>query len=243
MNHFLQTVDSIAPGLGFPYFGTLHLTWLAVFVLFTLLSSLLYRNASPAARKKLRLLFAALLLADEAFKTVCLLVGGLWLPDYLPLHLCSINIFLIALHAVRPSEAVGSFLYAVCIPAAIAALLFPTWVSLPLANFMHLHSFTVHILLAAYPIVLTAGGDIQPKLSAVPKCLMLLIGMAIPTYVINLLLGTNFMFLMYAEPGNPLYWFETTFGAHEIGFPVLIAAVIVVMHAPQILRMLKKTSA
>ena len=95
----------------------------------------------------------------------------------------------------------------------------------------------------AFTVVLTAGGDIQPKLSAVPKCLMLLIGMAIPTYVINLLLGTNFMFLMYAEPGNPLYWFETTFGAHEIGFPVLIAAVIVVMHAPQILRMLKKTSA
>ena len=35
------------------------------------------------------------------------------------------------------------------------------------------------------------------------------------------------MFLMYAPEGNPLYWFQQTFGNHFIGFPVLIAAVVV----------------
>ena len=101
---------------------------------------------------------------------VCLLVGGNYRANYLPLHMCSINIFLIALHALRPTRLVDNFLYAVCIPAALAALLFPTWVSLPPANFMHLHSFTVHILLATYPIMLTAGRDIRPQAKYLPGC-------------------------------------------------------------------------
>ena len=35
--------------------------------------------------------------------------------------------------------------------------------------------------------------------------------------------------MIYAEKGNPLYWFEQNWGSHLYGFPVLIAAVIAVM--------------
>lgn len=163
MQYFLDTIETIPEGQGFSSFGPVHLAWLAGFVVFAIACSLFYRNSSQARRKHIRWLFAALLLADEAFKIVCLLVGGNYRASYLPLHMCSINIFLIALHALRPTRLVDNFLYAVCIPAALAALLFPTWVSLPPANFMHLHSFTVHILLATYPIMLTAGRDIRPQ--------------------------------------------------------------------------------
>ena len=43
--------------------------------------------------------------------------------------------------------------------------------------------------------------------------------MAVPVYLINLLLDTNFMFLMYAEPGNPLLLFEQYLGHHLWGLP------------------------
>ena len=112
------------------------------------------------------------------------------------------------------------------------ALLFPTWTALPIGNFMHIHSFTVHILLAGYPIILTACGDIKPEARQIPKCLIFLAVLAVPIYIFNLLFDTNFMFLIEAEPGNPLYLFEQAFGHHEIGFPVLIAAVLAVMHIP-----------
>lgn len=49
---------------------------------------------------------------------------------------------------------------------------------------------------------------------------------------LNLLLDTNFMFLMDASKGNPLYWFEKNWGNHLLGFPVLITAVILVMYGP-----------
>jgi uncharacterized membrane protein YwaF len=56
--------------------------------------------------------------------------------------------------------------------------------------------------------------------------------MAIPVYFLNLVLDTNFMFLMEADKGNPLYIFEQIFGHHEIGFPILAAAVLVAMYVP-----------
>lgn len=240
MRYFFDTVETIPEGVGFALFGPCHLLWLAGFAVFTVLCCLVYRRQAPAGRRRMRLVMAALLIADECFKHVCLLTHGEFLPKYLPLHLCSINILLIAIHAVRPSKALDNFLYAICIPGALAALLFPAWTPLPAANFMHIHSATVHILLAAYPIMLTAGGDIRPALWELPRPLLLLAALAAVAYGANLVFGTNFMFLMYAEAGNPLMWFEKTFGSYLVGFPVLGAAVILVMYTPVLLHTRRK---
>lgn len=52
------------------------------------------------------------------------------------------------------------------------------------------------------------------------------------------------MFLSSAEPGNPLYWFEQTFGSHLIGFPVIGALVFaVLLLPPYLLRRHKRTRA
>jgi uncharacterized membrane protein YwaF len=159
--------------------------------------------------------------------------------EYLPLHLCSINIFVIAFHAIKPTKTVGNYLYTVCIPGAMAALLFPTWNALPGANYMLIHSFTVHILLALYPIVLTVACEIKPELKELPKALLLLTGLAALALICNLLMNANFMFLMYAEPGNPLYLFKEMWGSHLWGFPVIMAGVLLVMYFPHIVLLIK----
>lgn len=100
---------------------------------------------------------------------------------------------------------------------------------------MHLHSFTVHILLALYPITLAAAGELVPEVKKIPQYLSLLVLMVIPIGFINLVLDTNFMFLMSADPGNPLYLFEQLWGNHLYGFPVLITAVLVVMYLPLVI--------
>ena len=160
--------------------------------------------------------------------------------DYLPLHLCSINIFLIALHAWRRPKLLDTFLYFVCLPAACAALLFPTWAPLPPLNFMVFHSFTVHFLLALYPLALTLRGDMDPQPRAFPRCFALLAAMAVPIWFFNRAFGTNFMFLMRAGEGNPLKLFER-FGSHLLGYPVLLAAVFAVMYL--LLRVLRRRTA
>lgn len=174
-------------------FGRCHLLWLAGFVLFAVLCSVCYRRADAGSRQIMRRVFAALLLADELFKLTILLWKGLFLPKYLPLHLCSINIFLILIHAIRPSRFLAKFLYLVCMPAALAALLFPSWTELPAANFMHLHSYTVHILLSTYPIMLTAAGEAKAGVRDLPGCLLLMLALAVPAWCFNQAFGTNFM--------------------------------------------------
>lgn len=134
VEHFWDTVDTIGEGFGFSLFGARHLVTLALYIGFAALSCKLYKAADEKKRAQLRGLFAVLLLADEAFKQIGLQIGGNFNWDYLPLHLCSINIFLIALYAWKPSRLLDNFLYFICIPAATAALLFPTWTSLPAAN-------------------------------------------------------------------------------------------------------------
>ena len=227
--------DTIEQDVGFSYFGTVHLLWLFVTLVALIVNHFIYRRMDDSGRNVWRKVFAWLLIADELFKMAILIYSGNYGVGYLPLHLCSINIILIAIHAYRPFPILGNFLYTVCIPGALAALLFPTWTSLPVTNGMHLHSFTVHLLLMVYPVVLTLNGDIRPDIKHLPRTLGLLVLMAVPIYIINLLLDTNFMFLMSADPGNPLYFFETLWGNHLFGFPVIIAGVLLVMYGPILL--------
>ena len=83
MKYFFDTIETIPEGLGFSHFGPLHLAWLAGAALFAAVCVFLYRKSAPARRRHIRWLFAALLLADEAFKVACLLAGGNYRASYL----------------------------------------------------------------------------------------------------------------------------------------------------------------
>lgn len=241
MKYFLDTTDTIPSGLGFTSFDKTHLMWLAILVITVAINCVLFRKLSEKGQDKWQKIVALLIILDEMWKDVGLLIGGNYSVGYLPLHLCSINIFLIALHCWKPSKILDNFLYTVCIPGALAATMFPTWTKLPVANFMHLHSSTIHILLILYPAVLAINGKLHISWKKIPHCVGLLVAMAVPIYFVNMWLDTNFMFLMEAEQGNPLYWFGQNWGNHLLGFPVLISVVLLVMYGPlELIRKLRK---
>lgn len=241
MQYFWETSGTIPDGVGYSHYGMVHCIWLGVMVATIALCVFWYRKMGQKGRGYWKKTVALLLVADEVFMILGLVLHGNYNAWYLPLHLCSINIFVILIHAWKPSKLLSNFLYTICIPATLAALLFPSWTKLPPANFMHIHSFTVHILLILYPAVLAFNGELKPEAKMLPKCFGLLAVMALVAYVFNRIFGTNYMFLMYAEKGNPLYWFEQSWGSHLIGFPVIIAGVILVMYGPLLLwRKLKK---
>ena len=241
MEYFGETVETIKTGVGFFHYDVTHILWLAFWVLLTVCCCFFYRRLNGKKKDIMRWVMIGLVLADEIWKMIWLFALDLYIPKYLPLHLCSINIFLIVFFAIKPTKVVGNFLYCICIPAAAAAILFPTWTNLPFLNFMHLHSFTVHILLFAVPLMLTVGGDIYPDIKTLPKCLLLLLGLGLVAKGANILFDTNFMFLESASEGNPLYLFEQAFGNHLIGIPILATAILAVMYVPLIIwRALRK---
>ena len=127
VEHFWDTVDTIGEGFGFSLFGARHLATLALYIGFAALSCKLYKAADEKKRAQLRGLFAVLLLADEAFKQIGLQIGGNFNWDYLPLHLCSINVFVCLYNTLTDRSWCKEELYALCIPGAALALLCPSW--------------------------------------------------------------------------------------------------------------------
>lgn len=240
MGNFFATEEMLGEGHGFSLYDSLHLSWLVLFLVLVVVNCIWYKKAGIMARSRWKKILAILILTMEIVKNVVRLICGTFGLGDLPFHLCGINVFMILIHAWKPNKIFSNFLYMACIPGAMAALLFPDWTQLPLLNFMHLHSSFVHIFLALYPIVVAYSGELAPNIKDLPKTLLLLIGLAAVMFGINLWWGTNFMFLMDAGEGNPLYFFEQLWGNHLYGFPILVAAIVAAMYIPlTVLRKIK----
>lgn len=229
---FFTTKDYIPEGVGFSAFGVLHIIWLVITVAACCFASIFYKKSNTKSRNIMRIALGCVVVALELIKDIVLICLGEFEVSYLPLHLCGINILLIAFDLLKPTKVVRNFLYYFCIPGALLALLFPNWTVLPLANFFHIHSFLIHIALVMYPVMLTVGSDIKPSVKYMPRSILLLVAMAIPLYFLNFAWDTNFMFLKKPDTGNPLELFEKLLGNHLWGFLILLPIVMFVMYIP-----------
>lgn len=229
---FFATKETVPEGVGFTTFGPLHLTWLVALILCGAIAAILYRKADAKKRKIARIALGATVAFLEILKDGVMIAIGQFGYGHLPFHLCGINVLLITFDIFWQNKTVRSFLYYFCIPGAMLALLFPNWTVLPCFNFSNIHSFVIHGALVLYPILLISSGEFRPELRQMPKSILLLVAMAIPIYFLNLLLDTNFMFLMDPETGNPLGLFEKYLGSHLWGFPILLPIVMFIMYIP-----------
>lgn len=222
-------------GLGFSTFDKTHLLWLLAGLLLIVFAGILYKKLNPDRQKKMLRILGIYIFCQEMLKNVVVTAVGEFEVGYLPLHLCGINILLIAFDIIKPTATVRSFLYYFCIPGAALALLFPNWTETPFFNFFHWHSFLIHISLVMYPVLLVSAGQIKLNLKAALKSLALLIILAIPIYFLNILWETNFMFLREPDSGNPLELFQKLLGNHLWGFPILLPTVLGIMQLPIII--------
>ena len=229
---FFLTNDKIPEGVGFHTFDLTHILWLLAGLVLWVAACIFYRRLSADKRKLALKVLGAYIFLQEMAKNLVLVFLGDFGWGYLPFHLCGINILLIAFDTIKQTKIVRSFLYYFAIPGAMLALLFPNWTETPVWNFFHIHSFTIHILLVLYPLLLVTTGQVATDLKSALKGVALLVAMAIPVYGLNLLWDTNFMFLMQPDSGNPLEMFEKLLGSHLWGFPILLPVVILVMYLP-----------
>ena len=229
---FFVTSDNIPEGVGFQTFGLTHILWLLAGLFFCVAACVFYHKLSEDNRKIMRTVLGVYIFLQEMAKNLVLIFLGEFSWGNLPFHLCGINILLISFDIIKQTKVVRSFLYYFSIPGAALALLFPNWTDMPVWNFFHIHSFTIHILLVLYPLLLVTTNQVSTDLKSALRGTALLVAMAIPVYGLNLLWDTNFMFLMEPDSGNPLEMFEKLLGSHLWGFPILLPVVILVMYIP-----------
>ena len=229
-----STMDKLDPDyLNFSHFSPIHLLITALFIVIIVAAMLYYRKLDEKARQKFLYIMSALLIADELWKHIGSAATGQWEWGFLPLHLCSINIFVCIINFFKRDDFTSEVLYSVCIPGAALALLMPTWTNLPYWNFMSLHSNLIHVLLVMYPLLLIAGG-FKPNFKRLPKVLLLLLCECVPIYFLNKIIGTNFFFLN-GTSGNPvLKLLASVFGKefYFIGCVPILLILWVFMYLP-----------
>lgn len=241
MSMFWMTVPTVTARYGSDYkafalFGPVHLFWLGLALVLCIGPGLWYRRAAPRARRRLLIALTVFLVADELFKDVVTIATGQWSWSYLPLHLCSLNIFVCAANTVRPSARLQEILYALCLPGALIALLSPSWQALPLWNAIHLHSSTVHVVLVLYPVLLLAGG-FRPDVRRLPFVCGCLAAAAAAVFAVNKWLRTNFMFLNGAGDNIITRLMADVLGEklYVLGFLPVIALLWAVLYLPWVL--------
>lgn len=237
MSPFWYTIDTMLQLRGgdyksFALFGPVHLFWLGLCAVLCTAGFFGFRRLGDRGRRRVLAVLTLLLLADELLKDVSALATGQFVWQFLPFHLCSINLFICLWYTLRPNPIAAEVLYALCLPGALAALLFPSWQALPLWNVMHLHSSTVHIMLVLYPVLLLGGG-FRPSVRRLPAVFGVLVLDTAVAALCNHFLDTNFMFLRGSYGNAALTVIEQLFGpAYILGLLLIVFAVWAVLYLP-----------
>ncbi len=249
MSEFWYTVYTMKDVYGSDYtsftlFSPTHIFWLVLLVVICVVCAILYRRASEQKRLIARRVLSAFILLTEVTRQRVIISAGQWIPAALPLHLCSVNIFVCLWYTIHPTKVAGNILYCLCLPGALVALLSPTWLALPINNICHITSELLHISLVLYPVLLLAGG-FRPQPRMIPKVLACLAGAAVVIYPINKLLGTNFFFINGYEDNVITELFASIFGEqfYLVGFIFVIAILLVVLYLPWYLSDKKRAKA
>ena len=213
MSNFWKTRFTIDSGAGMGSYTIGHFAWLALLFILIFVVGRIYRNGSQLTRNKTRWIVASLILLDELAKDIITPLTGQWDWSFLPLHLCSISVFIVLFHAATGSKLLEEYLYAITLPTASMAMVFPDWTGkLPFFNFMCFHSFSIHLLLVLYPVLLLYGG-FRPSFKRLSVIIPLVIVTAVIMHFVNNALGTNFFFVNGGGDGaNPLSILEGYIG-------------------------------
>lgn len=232
---FWLTSDTVKQLYGDTYkawnlFGPIHLFWLTISVILVFISLKYFPKLNKERKRKILILLTILMIIDELFKDIPSLLTNQFVFENLPFHLCSVNIFICLFNTIKENKYTKLILTTLCIPAALCALIMPTWTRLPLFNFMHIHSETVHIMLLIYPVLILADGY-KPDFKDFKVIIAYIISLAILDKTINHFLGTNFLFLTHNENNPALMLLESITGPfYNLGiiiFLILMSAVMI----------------
>jgi hypothetical integral membrane protein (TIGR02206 family) len=164
-------------------------------------------RARPAAAPVLRWLLGAAILGLAAFEILTGAREG-WLgwKSVLPLELCDAALVLTLLTLVRPRVATAEVAYFWATSGSLLAMLTPDlqW-SFPRWEFVVF--FGLHGLVLASVSMLVFGLGLRPRRGAPLRVLAITAGWTAFVGLVDLLLGTNFMYLREKPPSpTPLDW-------------------------------------
>jgi hypothetical integral membrane protein (TIGR02206 family) len=234
---FWKQQDDIPAGMGYPLFGAAHLLSVGITLLLTAFVVIIFCRLEEQKQRRFLKLLPVVMLGMEVFKDGFLVSVHRFGIGYLPLHICSIGIFVFLLREWLPwrwaKDVFGEISYIVIMPASIAALLFADWtVYYPVLNFMNIYSYIWHGMLILYPILLRVRGEISPSIKHIHFCLFFICVVVPPIYLFDKQFGCNYFFVNWPIQNSPLSWMASFMGVpgYLFGYAGLTIVVILLMY-------------
>jgi hypothetical integral membrane protein (TIGR02206 family) len=182
-------------GAPFVLFGLWHIVALLVIVAINF-AMLGFRGASERTRKTVRWTMAIVLWLNEASWHIWNIYWGHWsVQTMLPLHICSIMIWLAGFMLIFKVRSIYEFAYFIGIGGAMQALLTPDAGIYGFPHYRIFQTMISHGILITATIYMTTVEGFRPTWKSFWRVLIGLNIFAALVYPINLLLGSDYLFI------------------------------------------------
>ncbi len=229
MKDFFKFQTDYPSGSGFPLFGLNHILWLLAILFVCIMSTAWYVKLPAKKQRKVSLILGIALPVMGIYRDVILWITGHYDRGFLPLHLCSMALWIGAVYVVTRIRYIGVVYVLLCVPGAISALLFPDWNMYPFLNYMHIHAFLTHGVIVILGIWLAVSGEIQTNWKDLWMPVSFAMIGAIMIYLVNRWLGTNYWFLNTPSQGSPLVFIYSALGenGYLAGYALLCVGIVI----------------
>jgi hypothetical integral membrane protein (TIGR02206 family) len=188
------------PGPAFEFLGGAHLAALLFLVLLNVFL-LRFKNADEKTLSRVRWTLALILWGNEvAWHAWNYAVGRWTIQEMLPLHLCSILVWLGALMLVTRNYRIYEFMYLMGIGGAVQALMTPDLGIFGFPHFRFFQTFISHGLIVTSAIYMTAVEGFRPTWGSVWRVALWMNLYMIPVFFLNQAIGSNYLMINHKPP-------------------------------------------
>lgn len=182
-------------GPAFEFLGAAHLIAIGVLVALNFWLAT-FKNASERAKSRIRWTLAIILWVNEIAWHVWNVAVGQWtIQTRLPLHLCSILVWLGALMLVTKNYTIYEFTYFLGIAGAFQAVMTPDLGIYGFPHFRFFQTFISHGLIITSAIYMTIVEGFRPTWKSLLRVAIGINLYMIPVYFFNDAVGSNYLMI------------------------------------------------
>jgi len=244
LKYFFSYETDIPADVGYSFFDVTHFMWMLASLILIALIVYFYKKTKLKNRRTFMIAVAIILLICEAIRNGWIIwVGEYSLAKSLPLQLSRILLFIESMAIITNNRYLKEFSYA-CGLFSIAAFLAPNIMQYPLIHIDTIRYSISHILILSVPLMWIIGDGFKPDIRYLPKCALLLFGIAGVATAANFAFGGNYLHIHYIPEhvnitlGQP--WYALALLGVVLGFWVLTYLPWIIYQKVQSKRMVEK---